>query len=294
MRPRRNFSFTVMFGVTARPNSDEKHAILRFSSSLLPGQSQLISVPAAVGEPQPLLRIRRLADGHEVVQVSAASDWAKRIVRRPSHGTSHVSTGKFQARESHHDHEHGARASRHFTQTMPYPPDMDPSQTVAPQQPSRPIDNGRRSAGSRRQRVGLLRRCGRFRASGLCISRLRARASERQSWRSFLDTLERPDNAANPARNMAGTFNSRLCCTDQDAVKVDYEMVVPQGGKYPEPEWYVWIDLDGTGVKRVRVPPEKIVEDYAPTGQAYAFVLGHNGVRGWPPNSPKAGALALS
>ena len=54
-------------------------------------------------------------------------------------------------------------------------------------------------------------------------------------------------------------------------VKVDYEMVVPDGGKYPEPEWYVWIDLDGTGVKRVRVPPEKIVDDYAPTGQAYAF-----------------------
>ena len=91
----------------------------------------------------------------------------------------------------------------------------------------------------------------------------------------FLDTLERPDNAANPSRNASGsTYNSRLCCTDQDAVKVDYEMVVPEGGKYPEPEWYVWIDLDGTGVKRVRVPPEKIVEDYAPTGQAYAFVLG--------------------
>jgi hypothetical protein len=91
----------------------------------------------------------------------------------------------------------------------------------------------------------------------------------------FLDMLERPDKGANPARNMAGTFNSRLCCTDKDAVKVDYEMVVPDGGKYPEPEWYVWIDLDGTGVKRVRVPPEKIVVAYAPTGQAYAFVLGH-------------------
>jgi hypothetical protein len=49
----------------------------------------------------------------------------------------------------------------------------------------------------------------------------------------FLDTLEGPDNAANPSRNMRGTFNSRLCCTDQDAVKVDYEMVVPEGGKYP-------------------------------------------------------------
>jgi hypothetical protein len=91
----------------------------------------------------------------------------------------------------------------------------------------------------------------------------------------FLDSLERPDNASNPSRNMAGTFNSRLCCTNQDAVKVDYEMVVPEGSKYPEPEWYVWIDLDGKGVKRVRVPPEKIVEDYAPTGQAYAFVFGH-------------------
>ncbi len=92
--------------------------------------------------------------------------------------------------------------------------------------------------------------------------------------RHFLDRLERPDNADNPSRNTLGTFNSRLCCTDQDAVKVDYEMVVPEGGKYPEPEWYVWIDLDGKGAKRVRVPPEKIVEGYAPTGQAYAFVLG--------------------
>ena len=92
----------------------------------------------------------------------------------------------------------------------------------------------------------------------------------------FLDTLERPDNAANSSRNMRGTFNSRLCCTDRDAVKVDYEIVVPEGAKYPEPEWYVWIDLDGKGVTRVRVPPEKIVQDYAPTGQAYVFVLGHS------------------
>jgi hypothetical protein len=53
-------------------------------------------------------------------------------------------------------------------------------------------------------------------------------------------------------------------------------MVVPGGGKYPEAEWYVWIDLDGKGVRRVRVPPEKIVQDYAPTGQAYAFVLGQS------------------
>jgi hypothetical protein len=46
------------------------------------------------------------------------------------------------------------------------------------------------------------------------------------------------------------------------------------GGKYAEADWYVWIDLDGKGLKRVRVAPEKIVNDHAPTGQAYAFVLG--------------------
>ena len=86
----------------------------------------------------------------------------------------------------------------------------------------------------------------------------------------FLDTLERPDNAANRSRDP----HSRLCCTNQDAVKVDYELVLASGGKYPEPDWYVWIDLDGKGVKRVRVPPEKIVTGYAPSGQAYVFVLG--------------------
>lgn len=89
---------------------------------------------------------------------------------------------------------------------------------------------------------------------------------------SFLDNLERPDNASDPSRDK----RSRLCCTDKDAVKVDYEMMVPAGGRYPEPDWYVWIDLDGKGMKRVRVPPEKIVQEYAPTGQAYAFVLGQS------------------
>lgn len=62
---------------TADANIDT-HAIVRFSASLLPGQSQLISIPAAVGEVAPVLRIRRLADGStdgiEVTQVSAASD----------------------------------------------------------------------------------------------------------------------------------------------------------------------------------------------------------------------------
>jgi hypothetical protein len=47
----------------------EKHAVVRFSSVLLPGQSQLVSVPLAVGERQQVLRIRRLGDQVEVARV---------------------------------------------------------------------------------------------------------------------------------------------------------------------------------------------------------------------------------
>src|SRR5947209_6551978 len=43
--------------------------VVRFSSVLLPGQSQLISVPFATGEQQQVLRIRRLADRIRVARV---------------------------------------------------------------------------------------------------------------------------------------------------------------------------------------------------------------------------------
>jgi hypothetical protein len=49
-----------------------KHAIVRFSSVLLPGQSQLVSVPFAIGERQQVLRIRRLGDQVEVARVDGA------------------------------------------------------------------------------------------------------------------------------------------------------------------------------------------------------------------------------
>jgi hypothetical protein len=50
----------------------EKHAIVRFSSVLLPGQSQLVSVPSAIGARQQVLRIRRLGDQIEVARVDGS------------------------------------------------------------------------------------------------------------------------------------------------------------------------------------------------------------------------------
>src|SRR6266404_1422664 len=60
---------TTVDTVIGQNGDAEKHAVVRFSSVLLPGQSQLISVPFAIGERQPVLRIRRLGDRIEVARV---------------------------------------------------------------------------------------------------------------------------------------------------------------------------------------------------------------------------------
>src|SRR5215469_15152126 len=52
------------------PNSDtEQHAVVRFSSVLLPGQSQLNSVPLALCERQQVLRISRIEDQIQVERI---------------------------------------------------------------------------------------------------------------------------------------------------------------------------------------------------------------------------------
>jgi ABC transporter substrate binding protein len=48
--------------------------------------------------------------------------------------------------------------------------------------------------------------------------------------REFLNTLERPDNHKNPSRKSPATHNSLLCCTDEDAVKVQYRVEREPGG----------------------------------------------------------------
>jgi hypothetical protein len=60
---------TTVDTVIEQNGDAEKHGVVRFSSVLLPGQSQLISVPFAIGERQQVLRIRRLGDQIEVARV---------------------------------------------------------------------------------------------------------------------------------------------------------------------------------------------------------------------------------
>ncbi len=59
---------TTVDTVTAQ-DKGEGHAIVRFAAVLLPGQSQLISVPATLGSASPSLRISRQGDRIAVERV---------------------------------------------------------------------------------------------------------------------------------------------------------------------------------------------------------------------------------
>jgi hypothetical protein len=64
---------TTVDTVFGQDTDAERHAVARFAAVLLPGQSQLISVPVAIGERQQILRVRRIGDRIEVAPVAGPS-----------------------------------------------------------------------------------------------------------------------------------------------------------------------------------------------------------------------------
>jgi hypothetical protein len=64
---------TTVDTVIWRDSDAERHAVVRFSSVLLPGQSQLISVPFPIGGRQQVLCIRHLGDQIEVARIPDVS-----------------------------------------------------------------------------------------------------------------------------------------------------------------------------------------------------------------------------
>jgi len=58
---------TTIDTVIAQHATAEKHAVVRFEAVLLPGQSQVISVPFPIGEQQRVMRIRRSGDELQVL-----------------------------------------------------------------------------------------------------------------------------------------------------------------------------------------------------------------------------------
>jgi hypothetical protein len=64
---------TTVDTVIEQDGEAENHAVVRFSSVLLPGQCQMISVPFAIGEHPQVLRIRRVGDQIEVARVPGSA-----------------------------------------------------------------------------------------------------------------------------------------------------------------------------------------------------------------------------
>ena len=81
----------------------------------------------------------------------------------------------------------------------------------------------------------------------------------------WLESLRRPDNDRHPSRQLDP--KSLFCCGEADIVKTQFR-VESTGGPHPEDRWYAW--LKGTWTL---IPPEKILADHAPDGDAYLFVL---------------------
>jgi hypothetical protein len=79
--------------------------------------------------------------------------------------------------------------------------------------------------------------------------------------KEFFRGLQRPD-----ASPRASEFE-RSCRGPGDVVKTKFK-VLPADRSHPEDAWFAWLNE-----RWEQIPPQKIVSDFAPDGQAYLFVL---------------------
>src|SRR5262245_5658830 len=84
--------------------------------------------------------------------------------------------------------------------------------------------------------------------------------------RHWLERLLRPDNDKYPERRL--DRKSLFCCGEADIVKTKFK-VERTDARHPEDEWYAWLNGAWT-----LIPSEKILDEYAPDGEAHLFVLG--------------------
>jgi hypothetical protein len=71
----------------------------------------------------------------------------------------------------------------------------------------------------------------------------------------------------NPVLHPYRDPRSLYCCGEADVVRTKFK-VKGNGGPHPEDTWYAWLNETW-----VQIPPEKIVKDFSPTGEALLFML---------------------
>ena len=101
-------------------------------------------------------------------------------------------------------------------------------------------------------------------AAAICLVLQSAGLAHDGPHQHWLESLRRPDAA--PDLDVFG-FN-QSCCGQADIVKTKFK-VENTGGPYPEDRWYAWLYESW-----MSIPPEKILQEYAPNGEAFLFVFG--------------------
>ena len=92
-------------------------------------------------------------------------------------------------------------------------------------------------------------------AAAICLVLQSAGLAHDGPHQHWLESLRRPDV-------------KQSCCGEADIVKTKFK-VENTGGPYPEDRWYAWLYESW-----MPIPPETILQEYAPNGEAFLFVFG--------------------
>jgi hypothetical protein len=102
-------------------------------------------------------------------------------------------------------------------------------------------------------------------AAAVCLAPATTGLAHDGPHKEWLESLLRPDNYRHPERQL--DRKSLFCCGEADIVKTKFK-VENTSGPHPKDQWYAWLNESWT-----LIPPEKILEQHAPNGEAFLFVL---------------------
>jgi hypothetical protein len=102
-------------------------------------------------------------------------------------------------------------------------------------------------------------------AAAICVALCQPLYAHDGPLKHWLESLRRPDNDQHPSRRLDP--KSLFCCGEADIVKTSFR-VENTGEAYPEDRWYAWLNESWT-----LIPPEKIISEPSPNGEAFLFVL---------------------
>ena len=100
-------------------------------------------------------------------------------------------------------------------------------------------------------------------AAAICLVLQSAGLAHEGPHQHWLESLRLPDASL----DLDDVGVNQSCCGQADIVKTKFK-VENTGGPYPEDRWYAWLYESW-----VPIPPATILQEYAPNGEAFLFVV---------------------